>query len=122
MAVIYESLALKYRLVLDQQIASSGQQVDRLHIIGGGSQNALLCQMTANAIGRPVYAGPVEATALGNAIMQLIGIGELGSLAEARTMLSQQSGIVMYEPKDTELWNEQYEHFKEISARSQSFV
>ena len=89
MATVYVSLAYKYRYVLEQLIAVSGRRVDVLHIIGGGSRNALLNQMTANAIGRPVLAGPAEATATGNAIVQLIAIGELGSVAEARALLSQ---------------------------------
>ena len=87
MATVYVSLAYKYRYVLEQLIAVSGRDVDLLHIIGGGSQNALLNQMTANAIGRPVIAGPAEATATGNAIAQLIAIGELGGVADARAML-----------------------------------
>ena len=89
MATVYVSLAYKYRYVLEQLIEVTGRAVDRLHIIGGGSRNALLNQMTADAIGRPVVAGPAEATATGNAIAQLIAIGELGSVAEARALLSE---------------------------------
>lgn len=114
MCVVYESLAYKYRYVLEQLIAVSGQQVDRLHIIGGGSKNALLNQMTANAIGRPVVAGPAEATATGNAVVQLIALGELGDVAEARTMLSQSNELVLYEPQHTDAWNTNYERFKQL--------
>ncbi|MCU0513926.1 MAG: rhamnulokinase [Anaerolineae bacterium] len=116
LATIYQSLALKYRQVLDQLLAASGRSIDRLHIIGGGSQNALLCQMTASAIGRPVYAGPVEATALGNALVQMIALGDLGSLAEARTLLSQAASMVVYEPQDVALWEEQYQRFQSVTA------
>ena len=111
MATVYVSLAYKYRYVLEQLIAVSGRSVEVLHIIGGGSRNALLNQMTANAIGRPVIAGPAEATATGNAIVQLIAIGELGSVAEARSLLSQSDENRLYEPQDSAAWDEHYPRF-----------
>ncbi len=111
MATVYLSLAYKYRYVLEQLIAVSGREVDLLHIIGGGSRNALLNQMTANAIGRPVIAGPAEATATGNAIAQLIAIGELGSVAEARAMLSGAPNLVRFEPQNAAAWAEHYPRF-----------
>lgn len=110
-AAVYVSLAFKYRFVLEQLIAVSGQTVDRLHIIGGGSKNALLNQMTANAISRPVLAGPAEATATGNAIVQLIAMGELRDVAEARTMLSESTELVLFEPMDRAAWDANYERF-----------
>ncbi len=110
-AVVYESLALKYRYVLDNLVQVSGRRVDRLHVIGGGSQNRLLCQMTANAIGRPVLAGPVEATALGNAIVQLISAGVFADLAEARQMLSRSIAPQVYEPHNSTDWDAQFEKF-----------
>lgn len=111
MATVYVSLAYKYRYVLEQLIAVSGRRVDRLHIIGGGSQNALLNQMTANAIGRPVIAGPAEATATGNAIVQLIANGELAHVGEARALLSGSDELRHFEPKDSAHWDEHYERF-----------
>jgi len=111
MAAVYASLAYKYRYVLEQLIEVSGQRVDKLHIIGGGSKNALLNQMTANAIGRTVIAGPAEATAIGNAIVQLISIGELRDVAEARAMLSESMGVIRYEPQNTEAWDDNYARF-----------
>ncbi len=111
MATVYVSLAFKYRYVLEQLIEVAGQAVDTLHIIGGGSQNALLNQMTANASGRPVIAGPAEATATGNAIVQLIAIGELGSVAEARAMLSSGDELARFEPRNTSSWDEHYGRF-----------
>lgn len=111
LAAIYAGLAFKYRYTLDQLVRVSGHAVDRVHIIGGGSQNRLLCQMTANAVGRPVYAGPVEATALGNAIVQFMALGELGSLSEARTLLSRSMITDVYEPADTCVWDEHYARF-----------
>lgn len=112
MATVYVSLAYKYRYVLELLIDVAGQEVDQLHIIGGGSQNALLNQMTANAIGRPVIAGPAEATATGNAIVQLIAIGELGSVAEARAMLSSAGDLIRFEPQNTAAWDHNYERFR----------
>jgi rhamnulokinase len=109
--VIYESLALKYRYTVDLLKRVSGQAIERLHVIGGGSQNALLCQMTADALGIPVIAGPVEASALGNAVIQLISLGELSDLAQARTMLSESIPTRRYEPRDTALWEEHYQRF-----------
>jgi rhamnulokinase len=111
---IYESLALKYRYALDKLIGLTGKTVERLHIIGGGSQNMLLNQMTANAIGRPVVAGPVEATALGNAIVQYIALGELDNVAQARELLSSRSDMQTYEPQDVALWQEQYRRFVQL--------
>jgi len=113
-AAVYVSLAFKYRFVLEQLIAVSGHRVDRLHIIGGGSKNALLNQMTANAIGRPVIAGPAEATATGNAIVQLIAIGELRDVAEARAMLSESTELVFFEPIDRAAWDANYERFRAL--------
>ncbi len=111
MAVVYASLAYKYRYVLEQLSAVSGQAVNALHIIGGGSRNATLNQMTADATGRLVIAGPAEATAAGNAIVQLIALGELGSVNEARAMLSESAELRRYEPRDASAWDEHYPRF-----------
>ena len=116
MAAVYVSLAYKYRYVLEQLIAVTGAAVERLHIIGGGSQNALLNQMTANAIGLPVIAGPSEATATGNAIAQLIAIGELRDVAEARAMLSESPELRMFEPRDSDAWEAHYGRFRALLA------
>jgi rhamnulokinase len=111
MRAVYESLALKYRHALDNLIAVSERRVEKLHVIGGGSQNALLCQMTADAIARPVIAGPTEATAAGNAVVQLIALGELANLAEARQMLSETFETVTYTPKYVDAWEAEYQRF-----------
>lgn len=111
MAAIYAGLAYKYRYALENLIKVGGQQVDHLHIIGGGSQNSLLCQMTANAINRPVYAGPVEATALGNAIVQLMALGELGGLSDARHLLARSMITHVYEPQQAGTWDAHYPRF-----------
>lgn len=108
---VYESLALKYRHAIHQLEAISGQQIERLHIIGGGVQNRLLCQMTADSLGREVITGPIEATLLGNGIVQLIALGEIGSIGQARELLSQTVATESYEPKNVESWSQAYERF-----------
>jgi sugar (pentulose or hexulose) kinase len=114
MRTVYESLALKYRQSLNQQSAISGHTVTSLHVIGGGAQNKLLCTMTADSINRPVIAGPVEATALGNAVVQMITLGWIGSISEAREMISRSFPMAYYEPKKTEAWDDAYARFEKI--------
>lgn len=114
MRTVYESLALKYRWILERMVALADKQVDRLHIIGGGGRNHLLCQMTANAIKRQVVAGPYEATALGNAVIQLITLGALENVAQARDILSHTSDTVSFEPDQPTAWDAAYERFCEI--------
>jgi len=111
MRTVYESLALKYRFALDRLVDLTDRPVDRLHIIGGGSQNNLLNQMTANATGRTVITGPVEATALGNAIVQFITLGELDNVAQARAILSKTIGTEAYNPEAGNDWQAAYERF-----------
>lgn len=118
LAAIHVSMALKYRHVLEMLEGVAQQHVERLHIIGGGTRNRLLNQMTANAIGRPVYAGPAEATAMGNAIVQLIALGELSSLQEARSMLSESENLGVYAPQNGAAWDAAYERFKALLSYS----
>jgi rhamnulokinase len=106
-----ESLALKYRYVLTKLEGLIGRRLDVIHVVGGGSQNSLLCQWTADACGRPVLAGPVEATALGNVVVQAMGLGLIGSLAEGREVVRQSVEVTTYEPRDTGRWDEQYGPF-----------
>ena len=87
MRAIYESLALKYKSVIKEIIECTGKKMRAIHIIGGGSQSGTLCQMTADAAGLPVYAGPSEATTIGNAVVQWIASGDLGSIDEARVAI-----------------------------------
>jgi rhamnulokinase len=96
--VLLDSLALKYAVVLRQLEAVSGKTLEAIHVVGGGSNNALLCQLTANASGVPVLAGPAEATSIGNLIVQAIALGELASVAEAREMVSASWPARRYEP------------------------
>ncbi|MBX3056756.1 MAG: rhamnulokinase [Anaerolineae bacterium] len=114
---ILESLALTYRDALQRLQAVSGRSVQIIHIVGGGSKNRLLNQMTANATGIPVMAGPVEASVLGNAIVQLIALGELRDLQEARQLMAETAQWQLYEPADTAVWTEAYQRYQTIVAR-----
>lgn len=95
---VLQSLACKYRLVLERLEHAAGVEVEVVHVIGGGAQNELLCQLTATMLGRPVLAGPVEATALGNVLVQARANGELGSLAEMRAVAANSTRPVTFEP------------------------
>jgi rhamnulokinase len=94
-----DSLALKYRHVLRQAEAILGRRLSPVHVVGGGSRNRLLCQLAADATGRPVVAGPVEATAAGNVLMQALALGRLGSLADVREVVRRSFDIATYEPR-----------------------
>lgn len=109
-----ESLAVKYRLVLERLRALVDQPISRLHVVGGGSRNRLLCQMTADATGLPVYAGPAEATAVGNGLAQLIALGDLGTVAEGRELVSRSFEIAVFEPRDAALWDEAASRFRRL--------
>jgi rhamnulokinase len=104
-----ESLALKYRWVLERLEELTGRRIEVIHIVGGGSQNRLLNQLTADVCQRQVLAGPVEATALGNALTQLIGLGEAASLADIRQIVRDSCPLVSYEPTRTDVWQEPYQ-------------
>jgi rhamnulokinase len=106
-----ESLALRYRWVLERLEELLGRRIEVIHVVGGGSQNALLCQLTADACSRPVLAGPVEATAIGNVLVQAIGLGLLGSLSEARAIVRRSFEVGAFEPKQPERWLAPYERF-----------
>ena len=98
---IVVSLAHRYRWVLERLEAVSGRDVRRIHVIGGGARNALLCRLTADITGREVLAGPVEATALGNVLVQARAAGELGSLADMRAVAAASVSPIVYEPSST---------------------
>jgi rhamnulokinase len=112
--VILESLAFKYRTVLESLEELIGHRLEEIRIIGGGSKNHLLNQFTADATGRPVIAGPVEATALGNIAMQMLATGAVSSLAEARAIIDRSFPTMRYEPRDADLWDNQYQRFRSI--------
>ncbi len=102
---VLESLALKYRLTLDHLQRISAQPIEIVHIVGGGTQNELLNQLTADAAGIPVAAGPIEATVFGNAAVQLIACGELGSIAEARQIIADMNVTRLYQPTPGDFWD-----------------
>jgi rhamnulokinase len=110
---ILESLAFKYRLVLESLEAVTGARFEDIRIVGGGSRNRLLNQFTADATGRTVVAGPVEATALGNIAMQMLATGAVASLDEARRIIERSFPVETFEPAATDVWDEQYPRFQE---------
>ncbi len=112
MCCINQSLALKYRYALEQIEACTGKQYPEIHMIGGGIQSRLLCQMTAGANGRRVIAGPVEATALGNVAVQLMALGEIRDVREARGIIAASETTYEYIPQDEARWNDAYGKFQ----------
>ncbi len=106
-----EGMALKYRWVIERLQELTGKTVSSVHIVGGGSQNSLLNQFTADATGKPVQAGPIEATATGNALVQAIALGYLGSHAELREVVRRSFELRTFEPQPDERWQEAYERF-----------
>ena len=110
---ILESLAFKYRYVVESLEQLTGVPVEEIHIVGGGSRNRLLNQFTADATGRLVVAGPVEATALGNIVMQMVATGTVASLADARRMVERSFPVERFEPVDRDRWNSHYPRFQE---------
>ncbi len=109
-----ESLALKYRLVLTGLEAVTGTPIEVIHIVGGGSRNQLLNQFTATACGRPVIAGPIEATVMGNLLTQVRARGELSSLADIRAVVRDSGDVTEIEPENPAAWNEAYERFTRL--------
>ena len=111
-----ESLALKYRWVLEKLETVRGQAIDVIHIVGGGAQNQTLCQFTADATGTPVIAGPIEATAIGNIVVQAIASGSIESISEAREVVRRSFNVITYEPQGSVDWDEAYARFLTITA------
>ncbi|TNJ64093.1 rhamnulokinase [Paenibacillus hemerocallicola] len=113
---ILESLALKYRYVLELTERLSGNRFNGLHMVGGGIQNTLLCQWAANAIGKPVWAGPAEGSAIGNLAVQWIAQGEFANIREARAVIRESFPVTIYEPTEREAWEEAYGRFRAIAG------
>ena len=113
---ILVSLACKYRLVLERLERVSGREVERVHVIGGGARNELLCRLTADVLARTVLAGPVEATALGNVLVQARSVGELGSLAELRAVAAASADPLVFEPRDPEEGEATYLRFLDVTG------
>ena len=110
---ILESLAFKYRYVIEAMGELTGQRIQEIQIVGGGSRNRLLNQYTADATGCTVLAGPIEATALGNIAMQMVGTGAVTSLAEARRIIERSFPVERFEPSNRDRWDAHYPRFQE---------
>ncbi|MEI6072588.1 MAG: rhamnulokinase family protein [Verrucomicrobiae bacterium] len=113
---IFESLALSYRQMLGQLEELTGEPVTRLHIVGGGIKSRILNQLAADAIRRPVFAGPVEATACGNILIQALALGHLGSLAELRDVVRRSFPVQTYQPEDGRDWEAAFQRFSALPA------
>jgi rhamnulokinase len=112
-----ESLALKYRWVLERIEEMLKRPIGVIHVVGGGCRNRALCQFTADAAGRPVLAGPVEATAVGNVIVQAMALGRLSSLEEGRALVRRSFEVTLYEPAERVPWDGAYDRFRGILER-----
>ena len=115
---VLESLALEYRWVAARLDELVGRPLPAIHIIGGGSQNKLLNQFAADATGRTVVAGPVEATAIGNVLVQAMALGHLAGLEEARALVRRSFDVESYEPQDTATWDEAYARYLDLRQKS----
>jgi len=113
---ILESLAFKYRQVFRELEALTGSRLDRLHVVGGGVRNELLCQMTADALQREVIAGPVEGTVAGNLGMQAIADGHLASVADLRRIIARSFELTTYQPSDPCYWDDNESAFRALTA------
>jgi len=111
---VLESLALQYRLVIEELEQLTNRVYGHINIVGGGSHNALLNQFVANVSGKPVIAGPGEATAIGNILVQLISFGEIGSVKEGRMMLKGSIEMKYFEPENQNAWNNRFEEYLQM--------
>jgi rhamnulokinase len=112
--VVLEGIALKYRWVLERLESVTGTKLEPIHIIGGGTKNRLLSRFTADCTGRTCVTGPVEATAIGNILMQAIGLGYLDSLEQARAIVRTSYMPEIYEPQNTAAWDEPYQRLLKV--------
>ena len=108
---------MKYRRELDKIQYCLNKKYDTIHMIGGGIQSKLLCQMTANATGCRVAAGPVEATAFGNIAVQMIALGQIKDIKEAREIIERSEATCYYEPQNTEEWSQAYARYCQVTKR-----
>ena len=111
---ILESLAFKYRQIAERLEDVSGSKIEILHIVGGGIKNELLCQFAANATGKKVVAGPVEATAIGSVVTQAMATGQIKTLEQGRALVRSSFDVKEYSPQDSSVWSEQYEKVKRL--------
>ncbi len=114
---INQSLAMKYRNTIDQIQACTGKEYPVIYMLGGGIQSHMLCQLTANACGRKVSAGPIEATVYGNIALQLMATGEISDINEARRVIAASEPIAFYEPQDKDIWEKSYRTYLEVTGQ-----
>lgn len=115
MRCIYESLAMKYRLTFEKLRECTERDYPVIHVIGGGTKDGLLCQMTADSCDRTVKAGPIEATVMGNVAVQLMSDGSVKNIGQARKIVAESSELKTFEPKDTDKWAGAYEDFLKVT-------
>lgn len=115
MRCIYESLAMKYRLTFEKLRECTERDYPVIHVIGGGTKDGLLCQMTANSCDCTVKAGPIEATVMGNVAVQLMSDGSVKNIGQARKIVADSSELKTFEPKDTDKWAGAYEDFLKVT-------
>ena len=114
MRCIYESLAMKYKYVLAGIEDCTEKQYDRIHVMGGGTKDTFLCALTASSCNRTVYAGPIEATVLGNIAVQFMSANDIKDIAEARKIIAKGENLKVYNPVDADKWEEAYKDFVKI--------
>ncbi len=114
MRCIYESLAMKYRLTFEKLRECTERDYPVIHVIGGGTKDGLLCQMTASSCDRTIKAGPIEATVMGNVAVQLMSDGSVENIGQARKIVAASSELKTFEPKDTDKWAKAYEDFLKV--------
>jgi rhamnulokinase len=119
---ILESLALKHSDSVELLRRTVGAAPEEIHLVGGGARNELLCRWTADAAGLPVLAGPVEATAIGNLLVQALALGDVGSLAEGRELVRASFEPTVYEPCDASVWEEARERFAVLATGARDVV
>jgi sugar (pentulose or hexulose) kinase len=111
---IYESLAMRFRFDIEMLQKLSGKKIELLHLIGGGTKDKLLCQLTSNITGLDVITGPAETTSVGNLLMQLRAHGDVSNLNEGREVSANSSDVVMYSPKNFQNWHDDYNKYLKI--------
>jgi rhamnulokinase len=109
-----ESIALKYRWVLERLEEMLGRRLEPLHIVGGGTQNRLLSQFTADAVNRQVITGPIEATATGNILMQMLALGHIDSIDDGRRLVRRSFRLAVFEPGKRDGWDEAYARLRQV--------
>jgi len=114
--IVFEGLALKYRNVFGKLASATDKRIEVLHIMGGGIKNEMLNQFAANSMNLRIIAGPIEATAAGNILMQAYGVGEIDSLAQLRSVVRDSFDLKTYEPQDTKDWESAYQSFLKVCA------